>query len=448
MSSGGGPWTPNLLQPIHWTHAPIVGDLGRLTLSGLNVEAIADEAGGAYSISKISDPRRPLLVNSDVLDGHTSIEFDRTNDSALRSTTGGVTGNAVHSMLLFCQWTAAANTTGLQAEGLMQFGPAGGYLSSNIGQYYETGVPGSSRLWGGGSGVAGPFGTAAISPSDTNYHLREKYYDGTKGYLLQDGVLAGPFGFAEFATAGYGIGDTAPTPAEFGYQKIVAGYPIPSTRLQDGLFFDRVISGSERLNFYRWLASEYPSIFTFGESLLFVGDSIAAGAGVLAADRYSKLVSTALGMTERNTAIGGQTTTDIQTHITASLLQSGIAQPKAFIYEGGINDLAASVSAATIFARDLQIFATVRAMYPTIKICSVTCTPDNGFDAPKNAQKLALNNLRLGGTNTADCVADLNTTSLGTWNGTDYYDGVHYYEVGHAKAATVIQTALASVGIT
>lgn len=459
MSSSGAPaWTPADDGPLHWLQAPIVGATDFLTLSGTDVESVADAAGGAVVMSKITDARRPVHVQTDELDGYTSLRFSRTASasagSALRSTTGGITGAVDHEIAMLAKWTGN-EVDGAGADCFASFGRSGGFLTSSIGRIYTPADAASLRDFAGGSGIAIP---TTYYTSDNAWNLYEKVYDASTQRLimLKNGrpdfrLDSTNGGYTQCLATGVGAGAIAPDNVEFGYQRLVGGYPIPHTDMIAGLFFDKVRTGTNRAKLYEWIADHFPSRFSYAPTVITVGDSRPWGYGILATDRYSRTVATALGYRDGNSAVGSTTIATALTNLDLSLMcgadgESGgivrLGKPTVLLCDSGINDLAASRSATDIFADELAIYAAARVEYPTITCVSIVCLPDTGLTGPQETQRAALNALRAGGTNTADHYVAATGSSILTWSATDYFDTVHLNETGHGKLATAIQAVL------
>jgi lysophospholipase L1-like esterase len=179
-------WTPLLLSGLIWA-----GDPSRNVTGTGAISAWGNAAGGSVVLAEGTTAAQPSVDGSVVLNGWPTIKFDGTANGGggqqLLTTSGGLTGNAPHTLYMVVRCDVVISIKQFFALG--QIG-----TTSTIGEDATTG------WWGGGAGKVTPSAelpSSAVTPPPTNsiaidtstFHVLCKVSDGTNVWLYVDGYL-------------------------------------------------------------------------------------------------------------------------------------------------------------------------------------------------------------------------------------------------------------------
>lgn len=460
--------------PAHWSPAELSGlafianpDNARtLTLvSSTHISQMNDDAGGSAVLSQATDANRLLLDSSTTLGGHVTMESTSTAQS-LSSATGGVTGDADHTLLLIARADSIGTYRLIAATGAV--GSDSGIGTTNTGNFF----------WFGGSGLVTPVGhlpdnTAAsnapayagLDADTTTFHVFCKIHQGGVDEDFIDGYLvAGPTTVTYSLSAGFGF---IPHASNF----------LDPAHVAHAVFLTRAISRADLARYLVWARAHFAltaaevmaSVPPLGHAearrpqVVCTLDSQTHGSGaVVGTSDYPTQMGPLLSIASSiwNRGVAGHTIdqadAQVETDVAGSL--TALATSNVWVIWGGVNNLTATYTvpgAAAAAAMKLWAHIANGLTYAPPGTAVVVCTqphaattpPWNGVadDVALDAVIDTYNGLvRTGVASRGYTLADLAADSRLDPDVTpgNSFDGLHPNASGYAVVASIVATAV------
>lgn len=206
------------------------------------------------------------------------------------------------------------------------------------------------------------------------------------------------------------------------------------------LIWNRVLATNEINAVFNWLYDLVPSHRTFLRRVLCTGDSLTAGYLTTDVQTYPYQLQQLEGVRSRvwNVGIHAQV---ISGQATVDALANA-ALTNYLVTWCGVNDLSGGATAGACWTNILNFCSnrTTAGWKPVV----LTVTPNSGFNAAKESNRVALNNLILGGASNffgvVDVAADSRLTNAA--DTTYYADGLHMTKTGYGVVAALVNAFL------
>ena len=434
--AGFRPWSPRRLG-LTFDLDPAIA--AKLTLVTSNVQAVADAAGGALTLTAPSSGQRPAYDTTHTANGRPCVALTNAANTKLFTTSGGITVNAAHHLAVVARLTGyEASYAGLAAWGQESAG------TSHVGAFSN------ADWWAGGNTFVNPAGG---TPDTSALHLISKSSDGTTTTLRVDGEIIATATVTYNLAAGLGVtGWIANT--------------IQSAYLYRGLWLARALELStsaqalaDRRRLERYLATTYGLAIATRPLVQCVGDSLTYGTGSSnrATLSYPAQLATALGSSVDVSNLGvfgralgpaSTSSTMLNVEATQELARvSGCRPANVIVLFAASNDIREGRSAAACWA-DVQTYcAAARAAGSKVVLCT-TITRGDDFSAGVESVRVAFNALvRAGAASICDALVDLDGDArLQNSANLTYFDPdtVHLTDAGFAVVASLVAPAVSA----
>ena len=438
-----GPFAPDDLSNLAlWYDAQAIS-----ASDGAAISQWDDLSGNGRNATQADSAKRPLY-DVDGLNGHPCVVFDATND-ALATASTQLTGGAKLTIYVVAQVASGSDRVLLEYSSRYNLN-TGAFL------VYRT----SSNVLGVATWQTTETVWRTTATLTTTPKIITARFDRTPINHTVIGMLDGAVGGDEFTTGNSGGGNFGTYPLFIGSRDNGASLPL-SGRIGEILIYADAHSPAERLQVEEYLSDRWGITSTApGGFVVFEGDSLTNGAPV-EEDAYPHHLMAALTGNHDfvNVSVAGQTLAQMHSDISQV---TGYYDPansdNVVVLWGGTNDMVSvggNQTAATTLARFYNYADALRAS--GFSVVGLTMLPRSDAVAPADfeAKRTTFNtDVRANWAShfdaLADVAADTRIGDAGDELDTTYYDvtEVHLNATGYQIVADIVETALATIGIT